>query len=99
MTGISVASSPTDQDHLSDIPSEVENDQKVTRYTTARQGEGIEERYQGREQSREREIRHGCLDYKVLPRIPTENQQQRRKSLNSGSAGNRDTGRPLKDSI
>jgi len=95
LTGIFVASSPTDQDHIYDLPPEVENNQKVTKHTTTRQGEGLEERYQGGEQS-ERQKRHGCLDHDVLPRAPMDHQQQRGQSVNPGSAGNGivvDTGR------
>jgi len=100
LTGVFVGSSPTDEDHIYDLPPQVENDRKDTKHTAARQGEGLEERYQGREQS-EREKRHGCLDYDVLPRVPMDHQQQRGQSLNPGSARNGiivDTGR-LKDSI
>ena len=100
MTGIFAASSPRDEGPIYDLPPAVGNDQKVAKHKSARQGEGLEERYQGREQS-EKERRHGCLVYDVLPRAPVDHQQQRGQSLNPGFAGNGiivDTGR-LKDSI
>ena len=85
LTVIFVVSSPTDPDHIYDFPSEVENDQKVTKHTTARQGEDFDERYQGREENG-REKRHGCLDTDVLPRAPSDH-QQRQQSLNPAPAG------------
>ena len=94
MIGIFVASGPADQEHIYDFPPNVENDPKVTKHKPARQGAGFEERYQGPEQS-EREKRHGCLDANVVPRLPTDHQQQRRQCLNpgSGKATIGDTGR------
>ena len=95
MIVIFVALSSKDQDHLYDFtPVTVGNDQKVRKHTTARQGEGLEERYQGQEQNK-REKRNGHLDTNVLPRPPTDH-QQRQQSLNPGSGGNGsivDTGR------
>lgn len=81
---IFVASSPADQDHIYDFPPKVENDPKVMEHRPARQGMGFEEKYQGREQ-REREKRHDCLDVNVVPRVPTDCQQQRRQGLNPGT--------------
>ena len=94
MIVIFVALSSEDQDHLYDSTPAVGNDQKVTKRTTARQGEGLEERYQGQEQNK-RERRNGRWDTNVLPRPPTDH-QQRQQSLNPGSGGNGsivDTGR------